>query len=592
MANYIVSNAKFKPFSYAELVAPIKEYTEAYNELEGAFGAIDAERAAVENEINQTDDPEAYKRLTAYKAELDKQSNLLAKEGLKAVNRKQFMDMRTRYAQDIDPIQKALKKRASLAEEQRKLMVQDNSRRFERDFTKRGYDTSIDRFLENPNYNYGEQISGEDITKATGAMASELAKQFNGISTGRIDAYTKSLIQNYGLTPSDIQEFIANPEGTNNPKILSIIRDNILGTISEPMKEQHGDFIDSYINRGLFKAIGENKMSTYTDHAAVYRLNHPETDYPPQLPRLKGLLNDPFSIIDPDYQAEVSKGLNDYSQYFYRDPNDGKYYMTEAGMKEYKHQKDMIESARTNKIGSAGYGNGKLPDTDFARFVDKHLLQGEQIDTSDIKKIRAHKQRLGEAYGKIHETSDNYADAYKISGISYNYDQKASDQDNIKTQFMKDANSEVFTVVKVKAEGENGKIVNTNEKINIREYDIVSTVSTPAGLVTILRKEGENENKYIKTPVSKDTNDKFTDNAKSQALRSKRYKEIGKEIAALKNKYGENIYNNKEAFDKYVKLVIEASKLEQHTSDITQSDLRNIGLLNPISRTEVQTINP
>lgn len=585
MANYIVSNAKFKPFSYAELVAPIKEYTEAYNELEGAFGAINAERAAIENEISQTDDPEAYKRLTAYKTELDKQSNLLAREGLKAVNRKQFMDMRTRYAQDIDPIQKALKKRAALADEQRKLMAQDNSRRFERDFTKRGYDTSIDRFLENPNYNYGAQISGEDITKATGAMASELAKQFNGISTGRIDAYTKSLIQNYGLTPSDIQEFIANPEGTDNPKILSIIRDNILGTISEPMREQHGDFIDSYINRGLFKAIGENKMSTYADQAAIYRLNHPETDYPPQLPRLKGLLNDPFSFIDPDYQAEVSKGLNDYNNYFYKG-EDGKYYMNEAGMKKYIEEKT---TAATHP--NIGWG-APVPEPSFSTFVDKVLLQGEKVDFSDINKLRKYKQKLGEAYGKIHETPDNYADAYKISGISYNYDQKASDQDNIKAQFMKDADSEEFTVVKVKAEGENGKIVNTNEKINIREYDIVSTVSTPAGLVTILRKEGENENKYIKTPVNKGTADKFTANAKSQALRSKRYEEIGKEIAALEYKYGENIYNNKEAFDKYVKLVTEASKLEQYTSNISNADLRNIGLLNPISRTEVQTINP
>lgn len=591
MANYIVSNAKFKPFSYAELVAPIKEYTEAYNELEGAFGAIDAERAAIENEISQTDDPEAYKRLTAYKAELDKQSNLLAKEGLKAVNRKQFMDMRTRYAQDIDPIQKALKKRAALAEEQRKLMVQDSSRRFERDFTKKGVDTSIDRFLENPNYNYGAQISGEDITKATGAMASELADQFSGISTGRVDAYTKSLIKKYGLTPSDIQEFIDNPKSTNNPKILNIIRDYVLGTIAEPMREQYGDFIDSYINRGLFRAIGKDEVSTYADPAAVYRLNHPESDYPTQLPRLKGLQVDTFSFIDPDYQAEVSKGLNNYSQYFYKDPNDGKYYMTEAGMREYKHQKDMLELARTNKAGSAGWGTGNLPDTDLAAFVDKHLLQGEQIDTSDITKVRTHKQRLGEAYRKIRETPDNYADAYKISGISYNYDQGSDYQKRVKVLFGRNNGNSSFTVVKIKANDENGEIVETNEEINIAECDIISTVSTPAGLITILRNK-KGEYKYIKTPVNDETTKRFKETAISQANISKRYAKISKEIAALENKYGENLYDNKEALDKYVKLVTEALKLEKHINDISQLELLNIGKLIPVTKTEVQTINP
>lgn len=118
MANYsLILDTKFKPFSYAEMLAPVAAATQAHQAIEEEYGNLAAKANVWEEMANEQTDPYAYKMYKTYSDDLEARAEQLMRYGLNASSRRGMLDMRARYSKEIVPIEVAYKRREELATE-------------------------------------------------------------------------------------------------------------------------------------------------------------------------------------------------------------------------------------------------------------------------------------------------------------------------------------------------------------------------------------------------------------------------------------------------------------------------------------------
>lgn len=134
MANYFATKtAQFKPFSYQEMLAPIKAYQDAYNEANEKLDLLleDAATKAFNFASQDTVEKEAY---DAIMSKLKTASDSLNAGDVNAF--KNIKDVNKEYRKIMLPIQKQLEKRAELIAEQRKYAQLNPNLRFSTDYSK------------------------------------------------------------------------------------------------------------------------------------------------------------------------------------------------------------------------------------------------------------------------------------------------------------------------------------------------------------------------------------------------------------------------------------------------------------------------
>lgn len=269
MANFAyTNNTTFKPFSFQEMLQPLAMYTEAHREVENAYSELDSQANAIGALANEANDPITYQKYKAYESALREQADILATQGLTPGSRKSLLDLKGRYAKDITPIQNAITRKRALQDEQRKALLSNPTLMFQRNFNELSYDTSLDRFLDNPDYDYGEQYSGALITKQVSDMSKHLAKELRGTSTGRLDDYTKTFLQKYGLSSGEVLQAINNPNDPKSSKALRAIYDSAVGAVPKSIRERYADDVNHYASMGFWDAVGQDKISTFEDYGA------------------------------------------------------------------------------------------------------------------------------------------------------------------------------------------------------------------------------------------------------------------------------------------------------------------------------------
>ena len=268
MANYnLVINSRFSPFSYQELLAPVLQATQAHQALEEAYNNIDTQGENIGSKINKDLDPTAYKRYQDYKQALDAQADELAKHGLNVGSRRALFKVRSDFAKNIMPIQEAITRRRQLAEEQRKALLSNPTLFFQRDFTTLNNTSSLDRFLENPEYDYGDRASGALIEQQVGEAVSNLKTWLR--SKGRLKGvgipYQYEQLVQYGFKPEEILNAIQNPS-EGDPILTKIVNDTLQASgILDWGSPQQIKEATAFANRGLWKSVGETKIQNYTD---------------------------------------------------------------------------------------------------------------------------------------------------------------------------------------------------------------------------------------------------------------------------------------------------------------------------------------
>ena len=481
MPNLILtSNAKFRPFEYSEMLAPVLMATQAHQAIEEAYSELDSQANAIGSLANETNDPVTYARYKSYETSLRNQADILAKNGLTPGSRKSLLDLKGRYTKEITPIQNAITRRRELADEQRKALLQNPTLMFQRDMNSVSYDSSLDRFLENSDYDYGQQYSGALLTQQVSQAAGNLAKELTNYGNGkRLDAYTKTFLQQHGFTREQVLDAITNPDRVKSQPVLNAIVEQVVGSSGMANWADNPTMTKAYnyARQGLWGGIGQTNVSPYADYGARAAL----TDYYRRKAageqQLKGLAINPTPMYSrrdrTQAERDFQNNLKNYSKYFYKD-SQGRTRLTEEGLKEYRRN-------ATSRVTVSGSGSGtarlmnaetqlqnpqtKFTPTEFKQFLDSiggsmRMEEGAGWNSA----------RVGSLWDKYMEnpvaTTAGY-DATKYTKYSYAID--PSENQVWKNQILRTAlNGELH---EVDFKGKDGKYVDTGETISVEDLN-------------------------------------------------------------------------------------------------------------------------
>lgn len=271
MANYsFVSNAKFRPFSYQEMLQPLQAYTQEYNTIQESIGELGTKADVFERMANEQTDPQAYAMYKQYSNDLAAQAESLAKQGLTPASRQGLIDMKRRYSSEIVPIEQAYKRRQELIDEQRKLQAQDSTLLFDRPAST----LSLDELIANPALS-PQSYSGALLSKQVGTAAQNLAKEVreNPRKWRTIlgNQYYETIMQK-GFRPEEIMQAVQN-----NPEASPILQGIVEDAVGSSGIRSWGD--ENILNRaydyarqGLWNAVGETQYQTLSNKAYDYAM--------------------------------------------------------------------------------------------------------------------------------------------------------------------------------------------------------------------------------------------------------------------------------------------------------------------------------
>ena len=271
MANFsFVSGAKFRPFSYQEMLQPLQAYTQEYNTIQEGMGELGAKAGIFERMANEQTDPQAYAIYKQYSNDLAAQAESLAKQGLTPASRQGLIDMKRRYSSEIVPIEQAYKRRQELIDEQRKLQAQDSTLLFDRPAST----LSLDELIANPALS-PQSYSGALLSKQVGTAAQNLAKEVreNPRKWRTIlgNQYYETIMQK-GFRPDEIMQAVQNnPEAS--PILQGIVEDAVGSSgIRNWNDENILNRAYDYARQGLWNAVGETQYQTLSNKAYDYAM--------------------------------------------------------------------------------------------------------------------------------------------------------------------------------------------------------------------------------------------------------------------------------------------------------------------------------
>ena len=271
MANYsFISNAKFRPFSYQEMLQPLQAYTQEYNTIQEGMGELGTKADIFDKMANEQTDPQAYAMYKQYSNDLAAQAESLAKQGLTPASRQGLIDMKRRYSSEIIPIEQAYKRRQELVDEQRKLQAQDSTLLFDRPAST----LSLDELISNPALS-PQSYSGALLSKQVGTAAQNLAKEVreNPRKWRTIlgNQYYETIMQK-GFRPEEIMQAVQNnPEAS--PILQGIVEDAVGSSgIKNWNDENILNRAYDYARQGLWNAVGETQYQTLSNKDYDYTM--------------------------------------------------------------------------------------------------------------------------------------------------------------------------------------------------------------------------------------------------------------------------------------------------------------------------------
>lgn len=266
MAKYVITGSKFKPFSYAELIQPIQLAEAAHQAVEDQYNELSTKANVWENIANEQNSPYTYNMYKTYADDLKYQADQLATSGLTPASRQGLNNMRTRYSQQIVPIEQGYAAKVRDIEAQKQAKLKDNTLMFDREAAF----TNLDDYVRNPNLSY-TAYSGQTLASQTSQMARNLAKELKEYKKGKpIDAYTNTFLTKYNVSSDDVLYAIEHPNDKRSNKALRAIMDAAVNASPIPSWGDM-DTLDrayQYAGMGLWDAIGEERVTPIENYGA------------------------------------------------------------------------------------------------------------------------------------------------------------------------------------------------------------------------------------------------------------------------------------------------------------------------------------
>ena len=439
MANYsLILNSKFRPFEYSELAAPLIQATQAHQQLEEDYAALDSEANKLEALGLNDKDSNAYKRYKAYSDDLRNAANSLAEYGLNPRSRQALLNLRGRFSKDITPIELAMQRREEDRKAQANLMMQDPTRRF----NQYARNTSIDAYVDNPTLDVlSDSVSG-NMLKAQVAQAArnlktaDLAKNPTKLKKLGLPFKYEYMITK-GATMDQVLAAMAN-----DPKALPALN-NIVSDVMESSgirnwSSMNNDYANNKVyqemehiaRQGLYDAIGETRTNivddTYGMEMAKLRAQQRAAKKAQEDANRQEILGniDPRNLYSPKEVSKWSKGkanIDKFKKYFIN--KNGTLMLTKKGMEELKNP----TQAYTSVIGP-NYPGAYASKNNFRNFIINTI--GVKPDKNGNFNIRD----LNHKYAKYVSDSHYYDAPDYTATKETEYAYKIKDDEGIRDQ--------------------------------------------------------------------------------------------------------------------------------------------------------------
>ena len=267
MPNYnLVANSQFKARNFEDMIRPYAMYTQEYRAQENAIADLATKADVWAGLANEQTDPVAYAQYINYANALKDQAAVIADRGLSPSSRQAMLNLKRRYSSEIVPIEQAYTARKAQAEEQRKALLQNPTLMMSR----RADTTSLDRYMENPNLGY-ESYSGALLTQQAGQAAAAIAKELRDYGKGKpLDGFTRTWLQQHGYTAGEVAFAINHPDDPRASSVLNTIVNNVMADsgMADWADNKTLNQAYNYARQGLWQAVGQTQVGTYTDEAA------------------------------------------------------------------------------------------------------------------------------------------------------------------------------------------------------------------------------------------------------------------------------------------------------------------------------------
>lgn len=199
MANYsIVSNARFTPFSFDEMVKPFQMYGEYYAQQEQLASSLAEQAAEWGQKANETTDPITYQKYKSFESDLNRQSDRLLRQGLTPGLRADLQRMRKRYATEINPIKDAYNWRLQQIQQQAEGRAKGVV------YAGDAATTSLDEYIANPTLIYSSADSNAGYARVANAAQAIARGLSEAKISGKLDDYTKALLIRSGYDANDV----------------------------------------------------------------------------------------------------------------------------------------------------------------------------------------------------------------------------------------------------------------------------------------------------------------------------------------------------------------------------------------------------
>ena len=379
MPNYsLVANTQFKARNFDDMIRPYVMYTQEYRAQEDAIADLATKADVWAGLANEQTDPVAYAQYTNYANALKDQAAVMADRGLNPSSRQAMLNLKRRYSSEIVPIEQAYTARKAQAEEQRKALLQNPTLMMSR----RADTTSLDRYMENPNLGY-ESYSGALLTQQTGQAAAAIAKELRDYGKGKpLDGFTRTWLQQHGYTAAEVAFAINHPDDPRASSVLNTIVNNVIADsgMTNWADNKTLNQAYNYARQGLWQAVGQTQVGTYTDQAAVMAAQEAMQKRAEARAKKAARQRQLQLSLTPNFDrrnvrtskevgavAQEAKDWEKYKKYFYKNAN-GNWVLNSKGR---KLPLTKITGGGTN-VSSASY----IVDSDFGRFIKKHGLSG------------------------------------------------------------------------------------------------------------------------------------------------------------------------------------------------------------------------
>ena len=379
MPNYsLVANTQFKARNFDDMIRPYVMYTQEYRAQEDAIADLATKADVWAGLANEQTDPVAYAQYTNYANALKDQAAVMADRGLNPSSRQAMINLKRRYSSEIVPIEQAYTARKAQAEEQRKALLQNPTLMISR----RADTTSLDRYMENPNLGY-ESYSGALLTQQAGQAAAAIAKELRDYGKGKpLDGFTRTWLQQHGYTAAEVAFAINHPDDPRASSVLNTIVNNVIADsgMTNWADNKTLNQAYNYARQGLWQAVGQTQVGTYTDQAAVMAAQEAMQKRAEARAKKAARQRQLQLSLTPNFDrrnvrtskevgavAQEAKDWEKYKKYFYKNAN-GNWVLNSKGRKVPLTK---IIGGGTN-VSSASY----ITDSDFGRFIKKHGLSG------------------------------------------------------------------------------------------------------------------------------------------------------------------------------------------------------------------------